>query len=514
MKKFLLLFCLVSSLLCVSQYQQKYHYVSPVYSAFEDIIPFNYGSVLVGVNNGTQAYIAHLDSTGNIVWRDSVASLNHSSCFKVIPDFNSGLFYMPGDFEATNGVDDIFCRQYNLSGSQQWQITYDTPGSFNPDKYNDADIDANGNIFIAGLGRETAPYTNALILKYDASGNKLGDTILLSNSTSQFSTLKVNGTKVYAVFSEQIGSSLSNYKIHCYDLSLNEIWNAQTSVLARNGAFMIFDVNPSNYSVIGGLVNNQLSFEILRPNGSIVNTVLINHPQFTTGLYPKLLMDNTKYIYALSDFYQELIISKHDTLGNFYWSDTIPRNFGNKANRLENFHLKDSLLYVGQFYDKDVNLYIYDTAGNRDYKVPLKINGLKEFEISEITTDSLGGIFVSGVSKDSVLNSVYKGYMAYFENLTPADTSSNDSTPGDSNTGYWEVLTLKQITVFPNPVQDYLSTNRVLKEITIFNTQGQHVLKPDELTEQIDVSELESGMYFLKGLELDGTAIMVRFLKQ
>ena len=63
--------------------------------------------------------------------------------------------------------------------------------------------------------------------------------------------------------------------------------------------------------------------------------------------------------------------------------------------------------------------------------------------------------------------------------------------------------------IFPNPVSDVLYLNgfepRQVKEVTLFNSKGQQVIKTTRLTRDgIDVSRLTTGLYMVSVKGADG----------
>ena len=87
-----------------------------------------------------------------------------------------------------------------------------------------------------------------------------------------------------------------------------------------------------------------------------------------------------------------------------------------------------------------------------------------------------------------------------------------------------ELLAIKDIesqfiSLFPNPATSELtisSNNTALENISIFNLQGQKVMTvPFQLNEQaINISNLQSGVYFLKAESDTGQQFVAKFVKQ
>lgn len=76
---------------------------------------------------------------------------------------------------------------------------------------------------------------------------------------------------------------------------------------------------------------------------------------------------------------------------------------------------------------------------------------------------------------------------------------------------------LSKITLYPNPVSDKLSFSGNSSEIVslqIFSVQGKLIRKLNNLSTEIDVSQLKAGMYFVKLISIDGKINNLKFIKE
>ena len=97
------------------------------------------------------------------------------------------------------------------------------------------------------------------------------------------------------------------------------------------------------------------------------------------------------------------------------------------------------------------------------------------------------------------------GNDAYYDNLVI--TNSNlGTTPFDKNT----------IAVYPNPAKDVVSltlqNNTEVKEVVLYNLTGQEMLRTNQ-TQNINVSDLANGAYFLKATTTNGTSLTKKIIK-
>jgi hypothetical protein len=77
--------------------------------------------------------------------------------------------------------------------------------------------------------------------------------------------------------------------------------------------------------------------------------------------------------------------------------------------------------------------------------------------------------------------------------------------------------TLVDVSIYPNPVEAILtietSADLTNKIATVFDMNGKRVLNQKLTTNTLDVSRLESGIYFLR-LESEGRSIKRKFIKK
>jgi hypothetical protein len=71
------------------------------------------------------------------------------------------------------------------------------------------------------------------------------------------------------------------------------------------------------------------------------------------------------------------------------------------------------------------------------------------------------------------------------------------------------------IDVFPNPANDIITitTKDEISEVNIYDVNGKLVLKPEEGVSCIDVSELDSGVYFINAI-IEEKPLVYKFIKQ
>ncbi|PTX63517.1 putative secreted protein (Por secretion system target) [Kordia periserrulae] len=92
------------------------------------------------------------------------------------------------------------------------------------------------------------------------------------------------------------------------------------------------------------------------------------------------------------------------------------------------------------------------------------------------------------------------GSAMYSNRVDPNGTGVSGSSSVDFSTLSVTQNEFLELTIYPNPVKDilYLTSVTPITKVEIINTNGQSVLNSTSNMEQLDVSRLQSGVYFLK----------------
>lgn len=125
------------------------------------------------------------------------------------------------------------------------------------------------------------------------------------------------------------------------------------------------------------------------------------------------------------------------------------------------------------------------------------VNGLLENTIPNFSENDIVGF--------NMLHNNY-GHDAYYDNFEISSGMMN--TPKFAK---------GEITVFPNPVEEVMnlqvSENTEIENIQVFNLLGQRIIS-ESFKENIDVADLEAGMYILKVNGVNGAVYTQKILKK
>ncbi len=505
MRLSILLSCILLSVFGFSQYQQNYQYIHPNRSTFEDVVLTKNGCVTAGFTSpgvNQEASIIALDSNGSILWQDTI-SLNSFGFALGLGRDTSGNIYVGGHFEATNGVNDIFCKKYGPTGSEMWVRIFDSPGNFNPDDFGNLIVDKSQDVVVVGSGRKTPPYTNPLLLHYNSNGNLIKDTTFIQTGSSNFLSAKAHPTGIFAVSKKAYGTQKST-TLHRFNSQYQLGWSTVLPMFT-NGGKTILALNPSGYTATGGqsLIIGEAVIGVCRPNGDTVFTRTVSTPTFPYGQVINVLMDSTKFIYVLSRHGNTNVLSQYDTSGTFYWNDSLPRNNGNsQVQNQDILHYSNGRLFYASAYLHS-DLVVYDTAGNRLQRTRINLPGLTQTTVTRLTADS-SGVYLSGTGRSG--GNQYQGFVAHF-----SDTSSFVSQP--NSLGEKEI---NEVSIYPSPAEDYISIKHTteLIELWIYDINGKMVIHLDKPTHRIDIKSLSAGSYFLKARDEQQQNVLGSFSKK
>jgi hypothetical protein len=187
----------------------------------------------------SDAFVRKYDASGNEVWTRQFGSPSFDSALGIGVDA-SGVYVtgrardtLPGQTSA--GADDAFVRKYDTSGSEVWTRQFGTSGV---DAANAVSMDASG-VYVAGLttgtlpGQTSAGGQDAFIRKYDASGTEAWTRQFGTSGLESANSVAVNDSEVYVSGSTngtlpgQASAGGSDALIRKYDASGNEGWTLQ-----------------------------------------------------------------------------------------------------------------------------------------------------------------------------------------------------------------------------------------------------------------------------------------------
>jgi len=340
---------------------------------------YTYGSKSVaGTNSGTNAVLVKYDSSGNALWVQSVSAGASISAFNAVAIDASGNIYATGyqsgtgtytyDTQSVAGSStgkNIILVKYNTIGSVQW-----ARAGGNYSEFNGVTVDTSGNIYAVGYqsGGAACIYgsqsvssgagsgTNAVLLKYDTSGNALwARSVSGATDMSMFNAVAVDttgniyaagyqagtGTVTYGSQSVAGGSAAKNIVLVKYDSSGTAQW-------AR--------------SISAGIIESQFSSVAVDTSGNI----------YAAGAQSgSAALTYGSQSVAGSSANGNIVLVKYDTTGNAQWARSVSSGLNNTS-------------FAGIATDANGNIYAagqqigYDsfTYGNQNSTAPISANNV------------------------------------------------------------------------------------------------------------------------------------------
>ncbi len=514
---------------------------------FNGISDFDPG---IGIANLTSVgsndiYISKLDPGGKFLWAKSVGGTFSDIGVAIVAD-DSGNVYTTGNFAGTvdfdpgigvfnltsSGLDDIFVLKLDVNGKFVWVKNM---GGVGYDDGRSIALDGLRNVYTCGTFDGKADFnpgvdtsylsptgsTDAFICKLDASGNfvwavKMGgplydiaNSIKIDVSGNVLTTGYFQGTVDFdpspTKTSNLISAGSTDIFVWKLDGAGNLIWAKQMGGGTKDEA-MYITTDASGNVYTSGYYNGKADFD---PGTGIYN---LTPAGFFDAFISKLdaggnfvwaksfggISDDRSVSIAIDasgNIYQtgwfigtadfdpgsgtsnlisaggaDIYISKLDATGNFLWAQSIGTNTDDYSNSITVSKSGD-IYTTGSFsgtvdFDPGVGFMYVSSIGNSDIFV-YKINQ-----------------FRTGINPDQNHNNLYDNFKIY-----------------------------------PNPSGGLLNFEMTattkISSVEVYNNLGVLVYKESEIENStIDLTKLETGIYFLKITDYNKNSVATRFLKQ
>jgi hypothetical protein len=268
-------------------------------------------------------------------------------------------------------------------------------------------------------------------------------------------------------------------------------WN---NTYANVDSFRVYRYDPvsNSYLHIGSVSKDSLSefkdtaFSIGGPNGG--------NPQYGSWQYKLAIRDTCGNISALSPYHSTIFIQENGS--NFSWTSYIDSgyttpptgySFLRDDNNTGNFHVLANLGHTATS-TSDPN---YASYPNGNWRI-----------------DALGFTCNPTYRLTGGFNNVYS---------TLGKSHSNTFKQEGQTTGINKLISNGQVSIYPNPANQYLYLKNINGSVNIDITDvtGQIVKSFRNTSNQIDVSDMPTGFYFLRITEISKQAIQtIKFVKE
>lgn len=421
--------------------------------------------------DGSEAFLLKIDSLGNYLWSNNYGGLETDVGRRVLYKKNVG-FYIAGYTNSYgNGGYDFYLVKTDEAGNFEWEKTY---GDFGWERVYDAVLTADTGVLMVG---ETNSTMNNNKDMYLVRTDQNGDTL----------------------WTKQIGTNFDDKltSIHTLDDSTyyvaGSMYSADSSVI-KGCVMKIHDNGTVYWTKTYGYKGNTFINDIHIINSEIVGV------GYTDKYHPS----------KLYEFYFRLNLDGNVVLENYSGSSgerialaVVPFETPNK------YYISYSLADMWSFPDgfNDIAIARFDDSLHWEQTVATIAHYEPDFLNQLIPTSDGGAIGIGGT------NSLQLGYHhVCVVKIGPNDTYPYCAAPHTINqlVGVDDIIDadVLGIEIFPNPASDILTIQSDLgstMDVEILNSFGQVVLMESlsEFTNDMDVSQLASGIYFVKVL-VDG----------
>jgi hypothetical protein len=227
----------------------------------------------------------------------------------------------------------------------------------------------------------------------------------------------------------------------------------------------------------------------------------------------------------------DIFISKLNTLGNLMWAKSIGGPSDERAIFINTDNSGNS--YSTGFFDGivdfdpgtgtsnltsngDADAFVLKLDPSGNLLLAKNIGGTGFDGGTALSKDASGNIILVGIYEGTIDADPNAGVL----NLTSAGSDDTFILKWNATVGIKENVILKNIRLFPNPVKDILNVDLdaedLLKpdEFEISNTLGQIVMNEKLGNFQIDLRNLEKGMYLLKLMSENKVIAVQKIIKE
>ncbi|MFA6924158.1 MAG: T9SS type A sorting domain-containing protein [Bacteroidales bacterium] len=521
----------------------------------------NKGSCYVDGSSDDNFVFQKFDSHGNLLWEKIPDHYKHGGCsysfISSIANDDEGNVYIAGTFnrflaidtvsvlageDSDNGCGQLFVIKYNCKGDFKW-IVYSKDG---------CDIYGRTVIGISDLKY----YNNNLY--FACSGYNASKSLIQANNTAfppptgNFYKMSKNGMIIKKYFSNYI-DSLKRYNDAWWHNSGYE--DAYTYEIAPKIKF-------TNNNLIY-LYNSQRVYLLDTSFNFIKRTLLFGTTPNSLDV-PLLIFDNKNNFYTSISWdltgkgcnplslpgkqIKGNLLSKYDYNGTLIWNNINPYF---SANGLE-FSNDSNLILYGSYNDflsinsQNKNVYgetgnstkqtafisLISNSGNLQWIMPTGFVNIQSYGGTYtdykmlMTSDNFGMKYFTGSTNykfgfgnDSINKGFcdplkYTLFLAKFSDdgtciNQPIDSSCNIIPTNIEN----KIFNKNQINIYPNPANTQITIElpQTTKQSTIiiYNISGEETIKAKGIRQKtkVDISNLQSGIYFIKIVNEDGVSV-------
>jgi len=468
---------------------------------FHNTVDFDPGTGVFELtsNGNDEIFIQKLTADGQFVWAKQIGGGNSDAGVYIQTDNDdnvliTGWFTGTVDFDPSAGVTeltsagswDIFILKLNSNGDFMWAKRL---GNDNLDFASAMALDANGNIFLTGMFKDSIDFDpgtathnltsngawDIFILKLDNNGNFVWAQNLGGTSYDKARSISIDANNNLYVAGQFKETADFDFSSNVNELTAADNYDAFVLKLDNDGNFIWvkqFEGNNQEDAVTVSVDNQE--------NVYIAGKFLDNMDADPGSQSMTLNTGSSDY---------NSFIIKLDTNGNFVWANMISGDL----NMLFNIHVIDNLIYTGGYFtgsvqitwangftgftsagDRDAIMLVYDIDGNFYYGK--KYGAAGQDNLYKIVNYDQG-IYVAGSFEQTV------NFDENHTNITAASNGEKDAFLLKLETEPNSITQISEnpyVKIYPNPAAEnfYIELQQKQKvQIKIYDTSGKILLK-------------------------------------
>ncbi len=456
---------------------------------------------LVSDTNGTSfdAFVAKYNNSGNLVWVKKSRGISNEYPRAICLDKNGNVF-VAGYIEGQNsifgndtlkgaGEHDVFIAKYDTAGVLLWAKR--AGGTGRDEILSGIVADSSGSVYINGRFTDTAYFDAFSLASQGIYGNFI---VKYSSSGNVIWAKKVGGKKQDSGF----------------DIAIDKYNNIYTTGYFQDTAYFGTNMLVSNGSSSAYLLKIDTAGNVRWVkqfgNNSIVNSCLgfrvvcdANGMILLSGSYSDSMHAGNQNLYLPSGQSSGRFLTQYDSNGSVQWLKNMPPTY----NYVEPLVADDSgYIYTAGGYDTLVSRYNASGTLLGTQKITGRYSKTSIMNTA-ICRDESGSIIIGGNFDHSISfgsTTINSANGTVFLAKLPAWTLSVPK-PGNNNP--------PDIGVSPNPANDMLHVSLNGNKYTTLKLYDQlgrmvsHVRTSQTTMQQIDISALSSGIYYLEASGAD-----------
>jgi hypothetical protein len=475
-------------------------------------------------NGSSDIYIVKYDRDGNVLWSESAGGTDNDQANSIAVD-RYGNSYVAGFFKSSTLVfgsytltnaggnsNDIFVVKYDSEGNVVWAVS---TGSTKDDRAVGIAVDTLGNCYVTGwftstsltFGSTTCTNSGGLdvfIVKYDPEGSVIWAT-------------SATGTGADYVTSIALDKSSNIYITGYFNSGSLTFGSTVLTKKGNNDMFIVkYKTNGSLKWAKNAGINNDNTGNAIAVDTS-GNSYVAGSFKGSTIVFGSTTLTNSGHA--------DIFIVKYDSLGSPVWAKSSGGTLEDAVNAVSTD--KFGYCYVAGFFKSteiSFESYTLTNAGSQTSDIFLleyspvgdvvwarSAGGTGDDVPISMTTDTLRNFYIAGYFGSKTM---------VFDTTTLTNAGTTDMFIAKSNntviTGLKDINQSVSVTLFPNPVKDYLTITAPHNSIIeIYNINGQAVKTVNYNREEVNINltGLPGGIYILKVTSDKGTAAK-KFIKQ